>query len=246
VQFGWGSYGSRSAAVGGSAIAVSVDKIIEKGRKIAAHLLEAAAEDVVFEDGKYFVKGAPDQSKAWGDIALQAHLAHNYPKDLEPGLEASTFYDPSNFTFPFGTHIAVVEIDPDTGEVSLKRYIAVDDCGIIINPLIVEGQVQGGIAQGVGQALFEEAIYDEQTGQLLTGTLMDYALPKAHRLPSFELDHTVTPCPHNPLGVKGIGEAGTIASTAAVVNAVIDALKPYGVKHLDPPLTPQKIWQAIH
>jgi carbon-monoxide dehydrogenase large subunit len=244
VQFGWGTYGSRSVAVGGSALAVSLDKVIEKGRKIAAHLLEAATEDVVFEDSKYFVRGAPERSQGWGDIALQAHLAHNYPSDLEPGLEARSFYDPSNFVFPFGTHIAVVEIDPETGEVSLMRYVAVDDVGNVINPMIVDGQLHGGIAQGVGQALWEEAVYDE-SGQLVTGTLMDYAVPKAHKLISFELDRTVTPCPHNPLGVKGVGEAGTIASPAAVVNAVIDALKPYGIKHLDMPLTPEKVWRAI-
>ena len=245
VQFGWGTYGSRSAAVGASALAISLDKVIEKGRKIAAHLLEAAAEDVVFEDSKYFVRGAPDRSQSWGAIALQAHLAHNYPPDLEPGLEARTFYDPPNFVFPFGTHIAVVEIDPDTGQVSILRYVAVDDCGHVINPMIVDGQLHGGIAQGIGQALWEGAVYDEN-GQLVTGTLMDYALPKAHNLVSFELDRTVTPCPHNPLGVKGIGEAGTIASPAAMVNAVIDALKPYGVKHLDMPLTSEKVWRAIH
>jgi carbon-monoxide dehydrogenase large subunit len=245
VQFGWGTYGSRSAAVGGSALAVSLDKVIEKGRKIAAHLLEAATEDVVFEDSKYFVRGAPERSQGWRDIALQAHLAHNYPSDLEPGLEARSFYDPSNFVFPFGTHIAVVEIDPDTGEVSLLRYVAVDDVGNVINPMIVDGQLHGGIAQGIGQALWEGAVYDEG-GQLVTGTLMDYAVPKAHKLISFELDRTVTPCPHNPLGVKGVGEAGTIASPAAVVNAVIDALKPYGIKHLDMPLTPEKVWRAIN
>jgi carbon-monoxide dehydrogenase large subunit len=245
IQFGWGTYGSRSAAVGGSAIAVSVDKVINKGRKIAAHLLEASDEDVVFEDNNFFVRGAPDRKQSWGDIALQAHLAHNYPSDLEPGLEETSFYDPSNFVFPFGTHIAVVEVDPDTGEVSLNRYVAVDDVGNVINPLIVDGQLHGGIAQGVGQALWEGAVYDDH-GQLLTGTMMDYALPKAHKLVSFELDRTVTPCPHNPLGVKGVGEAGAIASPAAVVNAVIDALKPYGIKHLDMPLTSEKVWRAIH
>jgi carbon-monoxide dehydrogenase large subunit len=245
VQFGWGSYGSRSAAVGGSAVAVSVDKVIEKGRKIAAHLLEAAEDDVVFDDAKYFVRGAPDQSQGWGDVALQAYLAHNIPGDIEPGLEATTFYDPSNFVYPFGTHIAVVEVDPDTGMIELARYIAVDDCGNVINPMIVEGQIHGGIAQGIGQALWEDAAYDEN-GQLLSGTLMDYAVPKSNRLVSFETDRTVTPCPHNPLGVKGIGEAGTIASPAAIVNAVVDALKPYGVTHIDMPLTSEKVWQAIH
>lgn len=245
VQFGWGTYGSRSAAVGGSAISVSVDKVIEKGRKIAAHLLEAAEEDVVFEDGNYFVKGSPDQKQSWGDIALQAHLAHNIPEGIEPGLDAKTLYDPPNFVYPFGAHIAVVEIDRDTGEVSVVRYLAVDDVGNVINPLIVEGQLHGGIAQGIGQALWEEAVYDSNA-QLITGTMMDYALPKVHKLVSYELDRTVTPCPHNPLGVKGVGEAGAIASPAAVTNAVIDALKPFGVKHLDMPLTSEKVWHAMH
>ena len=245
VPFGWGTYGSRSAAVGGSAIAKSVDKVIEKGRRLAAHLLEASPEDVVFEDGKFFVKGAPDKSQTLSDISLQAHLAHNIPDDFEPGLRATSFYDPANFTFPFGTHVAVVEVDPDTGEVKLIKYIAVDDVGNVINPMIVDGQLHGGIAQGIGQALWEAAIYDDN-GQLLTGELLDYAVPKAHMLISYDLDRTTTPCPHNPLGVKGVGEAGTIASSAAIVNAVMDALKPYGVKHLDMPLTPEKIWQAIH
>jgi carbon-monoxide dehydrogenase large subunit len=222
-----------------------VEKVIEKGRKIAAHLREAAEEDVIFEDGKYSVRGAPDRNQEWGAIALQAHLAHNYPPGLEPGLNETAFYDPSNFTFPFGTHVAVVEVDPDTGEVDLVRYLSVDDVGNVINPLIVDGQVHGGVAQGIGQALYEEAVYDE-SGQLLSGTLMDYALPKAHELVSFETERTVTPCPHNPLGVKGVGEAGTIASSAAVVNAVMDALKPYGIKHLDMPLRAEKVWQAIH
>jgi carbon-monoxide dehydrogenase large subunit len=245
VQYGWGTYGSRSAAVGGSAIVKAVDKVIDKGRKIAAHLLEAAEEDVTFENGSYFVRGAPDQAKPWGDIALMAHLAHNYPAGLEPGLAETAFYDPGNFTFPFGTHIAVVEVDSDTGQVDIKRYLSVDDVGNVINPLIVEGQVHGGIAQGIGQALYEEAVYDDN-GQLVSATLLDYAVPKAHKLVSFETERTVTPCPHNPIGVKGVGEAGTIASPATIVNAVMDALKPHGVKHIDMPLRPEKIWKAIH
>ena len=244
VQYGWGTYGSRSAAVGGSAIAVSAQKVIEKGRKIAAHLLEAAEDDVAFEAGKYYVKGAPDKSLTIQEVALQAYLAHNLPPGIEPALEAVSFYDPANFTFPFGTHIAVVEVDPDSGEVKLLRYVAVDDCGKVINPMIVEGQIHGGIAQGVGQALYEGAVYDEN-GNLVTGTLLDYAVPKARFLPSFELDRTVTPCPHNPLGVKGVGEAGTIAASAAVVNAVVDALAPFGVEHIDMPVTPEKVWRAI-
>ncbi len=244
VQFGMGTYGSRSAAVGGSAIATAVDKAIVKAKKIAAHLLEAAEEDIVFEDGQFHVQGVPSKPQAWGDVVLQAYLAHNLPEDMEPGLETTSFYNPSNFTFPFGTHIAVVEVDPETGEVEIQRYIAVDDVGNVINPMIVEGQVHGGLAQGIGQALWEEAIYDE-SGQLLTGTLMDYALPRAHKLVSFETDRTVTPCPHNPLGVKGVGEAGAICSPAAISNAVLDALAPYGIRHLDMPLTPEKVWRAI-
>ncbi len=245
IPFGMGTYGSRSAAVGGSAIAKSLDKIIAKGAKIAAHLLEASESDLEFADNAWSVKGSPDKSVAWGDVCLQAYLAHNIPEGIEPGLEETTFYDPANFTYPFGTHIGVVEVDSETGEVEILRYIAVDDCGEQINPMIVEGQVHGGIAYGVGQALWEEAVYDDH-GQLLTSTLLDYALPKAHQLPSFELDHTITPCPHNPLGVKGIGEAGTIASPATITNAVIDALAPYGVRHLDMPLEPEKLWRAMH
>lgn len=244
VAFGWGTYGSRSAAVGGSALAVSAEKIVEKGRKIAAHLLEAAEEDVIFEDGRFAVKGVPDKAHTIQEIALQAHLAHNLPEGMEPGLRASTFYDPPNFTYPFGTHVAVVEVDPDTGKVDLLTYTAVDDVGNVINPMIVDGQLHGGITHGIGQCLFEEAVYDEN-GQLVAGELLDYALPKAHMLVSFDLDRTVTPCPHNPLGVKGCGEAGAIASPAAVANAVIDALSPFGVKNLDMPLTPEKVWNAM-
>ena len=244
VTFGWGTYGSRSAAVGGSALALSADKVIEKGRKIAAHFLEVAEEDIQFEAGKYSVKGVPEKVQTLQEISLQSHLAHNLPEGVEPGLRATTFYDPSNFTYPFGTHIAVVEIDTETGQVEILRYVAVDDVGNVINPMIVEGQLHGGIAQGIGQALWEGAVYSE-SGQLLTGELLDYAVPKSHMLVSYELDHTVTPCPHNPLGVKGCGEAGAIASPAAVVNAVIDALKPYGVKHIDMPLAPEKIWKVI-
>ncbi len=245
VQFGMGTYGSRSAAVGGSAIAEAVDKVIAKGKKIAAHLLEASPDDIVFENGTFHVQGVPAKTQAWGDVVLQAYLAHNYPDDLEPGLEETSFYNPANFTYPFGAHIAVVEIDRDTGHVELRQYACCDDVGNVINPMIVEGQVHGGLAQGIGQALWEEAVYDDY-GQLLTGTLMDYALPRAHMLPSFDTDRTVTPCPHNPLGVKGVGEAGTIASPAAVTNAVVDALSSFGVEHLDMPLTPEKVWRAMN
>ncbi len=245
VQFGMGTYGSRSAAVGGSALAEGLDKVIEKGRKIAAHLLEAAEEDVIFEDNNFSVRGVPDSKTGWGDVVLQAYLAHNLPEGIEPGMEFTTFYDPSNFVYPFGTHICVAEIDPETGQVEIARYLAIDDCGNVINPMIVDGQIHGGVVQGIGQALWEECVYDEH-GQLLTGTLLDYAIPRAHNLPHLELDRTVTPCPHNPLGVKGIGEAGSIASPAAVTNAVVDALSHLGVRHLDMPLTPEKVWRAIH
>ncbi len=244
IPFGMGTYGSRSTAVGGSAIYVSLQKLKDKGRKIAAHLLEAAEADMVFEGGKFFVKGSPDRSKAWGEVALMAYLAHNLPAGMEPGLETTSFYDPSNFTFPFGAHVAVVEVEPETGVVRLLRYVAVDDVGKVINPMIVDGMVHGGVAQGIGQALWEEARYDE-SGQLLTNTMMEYALPRADRLLMYETDRTVTPSPVNPLGVKGAGETGTIASTPAVANAVMDALSPFGIKHLDIALTPEKIWKAV-
>jgi carbon-monoxide dehydrogenase large subunit len=246
VQFGMGTYGSRSAAVGGSAVVEGVEKLIAKGREIAAHLMEASADDLVFEEGRYFVRGGdPSAGQSFGEVALQAYLAHNLPEGVEPGLEETAFYDPSNFTFPFGSHVAVVEVDPDTGEIEILRYIAVDDCGNVINPMIVDGQVQGGIVHGIGQALWEEALYDE-SGQMVSATLLDYALPRAHKVISMELDRTTTPCPHNPLGVKGIGEAGAIASPVALVNAVVDALRPYGIRHLEMPLTPEKIWREMH
>ena len=245
MPHGWGTYGSRSAATGGSAIASAAQKVVDKARTIAAHLLEAAEEDLEFEDGNFYVKGSPDQTQSLPDVALQAYLAHNLPKGIEPALEATSFYDPANFVFPFGTHIAVVEICSQTGQVTLQRYLAVDDVGNVINPMIVDGQVHGGIAQGVGQSLYETAVYDDGAN-LLSGTMLDYAVPKAHFLPSFETDRTVTPCPHNPLGVKGVGEAGTIASPAAVVNAVVDALSPFGVNHIDMPVTSEKVWNAIN
>ena len=244
TPMGWGTYGSRTTAVGGAALALTARKIRDKAKVIAAHLLEAAVEDMDYEDGRFFVKGAPDQHKTIGDIALMANVAWNLPKGIEAGLEASTFYDPPNFTFPFGAHLAVVEVDTETGAVALKRYVALDDCGPQINPVIVEGQVHGGVVQGVGQALWEEAVYDEG-GQLVTGSMLDYALPRADRLPDIEVLSTVTPSPHHPLGVKGIGEAGTIASTAAVYNAVLDALRPLGVSSIRMPLTPERVWRAI-
>ncbi len=243
VPFGMGTYGSRSLAVGGVAITKSVEKIKEKGALIAAHLLEASADDLDYADGQWTVKGT-DKSIGFGDVALTAYVPHNYPEGLEPGLEFSSFYDPANFTFPFGAHIAVVEVDTETGVVKLVRYAACDDVGNVVNPMIVDGQVHGGVTHGIGQALLEGAIYDDD-GQLTNGSFMDYAMPRADDLPRFETSRTVTPCPHNVLGVKGAGETGTIGSTPAVVNAVIDALWPLGVRHLEMPLTPQRVWQAI-
>jgi len=243
VAFGMGTYGSRSLAVGGSAIMKSIDKVIEKGTRIAAHKLEAAEGDIEFKNGNFNVKGT-DKSISFADIALTAYVPHDYPQGLEPGLDFSSFYDPANFTYPFGAHIAVVEVDKDTGKVALKRFIACDDVGNVINPMIVDGQIHGGLAQGIGQALVEGAVYDE-SGQLTTGSYMEYTMPRADDLPSFEIDRTVTPCPHNPLGVKGAGEAGTIGSTPAVVNAVMDALSEYGAKDIRMPLTPERVWQAM-
>ncbi|MEZ5398182.1 MAG: molybdopterin cofactor-binding domain-containing protein [Bryobacteraceae bacterium] len=245
TPMGWGTYGSRTTAVGGAALAVTARKIRDKAKVIAAHLLEAAVEDMEYEDGKFFVKGSPDNHKTIQDVALMANVAWNMPPGVEAGLEASTFYDPPNFVYPFGAHLAVVEVDADTGQVTLKRYVCVDDCGPQINPMIVEGQVHGGVVQGVGQALWEEAVYDDG-GQLVTGSLLDYAIPRADVLPNIEVLSTVTPSPHHPLGVKGIGEAGTIASTVAVYNAVIDALAPFGVDSVAMPLTPERVFNAMH
>jgi aerobic carbon-monoxide dehydrogenase large subunit len=244
TPMGWGTYGSRTTPVAGGALALAARKLKEKGRAMAAHLLEAAVEDIEYQDGKFIVKGAPDKFKTIQDVSLMATLAWNMPQGMDPGMEASQFYDPPNFTYPFGTHIAVVEVMPDTGEVKLLRYIAVDDCGPQINPVIVNGQIHGGIVQGIGQALWEGTVYGED-GQLLTGSMMDYALPRADMFPMFEIDHTVTPSPHNPIGVKGVGETGTIASTPTVYNAVIDALKPLGIEQLEMPLTPPRVWAAM-
>ena len=243
VPFGMGTYGSRSLAVGGSAIVRSLDKVKEKGAKIAAHLLEASEEDLEYAGGKWTVRGT-DQSVGFGDVALTAYVPHNYPEGLEPGLDFTSFYDPANFTFPFGAHLCIVEVCADTGKVTLKRFVAVDDVGNVINPQIVEGQVHGGVCHGIGQALLEGAIYDGD-GQLVNGSYMDYAMPRADDLPALELGRTVTPCPHNPLGAKGAGEAGTIGATPAVVNAAVDALWHLGVRDLPMPLTPQNVWQAI-
>ncbi len=244
TPFGYGTYGSRSAAVGAVAVYNSLQRIKEKAKKLGAHLLEAAAEDMVFEDGKAFVRGSPDKAKTIQELAGAAALAYNLPSGMEPFLDDTAYYDPPNCTFPFGTHIAVVEVDAETGQVNLQRYVAVDDVGRVINPMIVDGQVQGGIAQGVAQALWEHGAYDEN-GQLASGSLMDYAVPKADFFPPFEVGRTETPSPVNPLGVKGAGETGTIAATPAVVNAVMDALAPLGIKHVDMPLTPERVWRAM-
>ncbi len=245
VPFGMGTYGSRSLSVGGTAMVRAIDKIVAKGKKIAAHLLEASEADIEFKDGKYTVAGT-DRSKAFGEVAFAAYVPHNYPlATLEPGLEETAFYDPTNFTFPAGTHIAEVEVDPETGVVSVVAFTACDDFGTIINPMIVEGQVHGGLAQGIGQALLENCVYDPESGQLLTGSFMDYAMPRADDLPKFTVSTTVTPCTHNPLGAKGCGEAGAIGAPAAVMNAVMDALASTGVKHLDMPASPHRVWNAI-
>jgi carbon-monoxide dehydrogenase large subunit len=245
VPFGMGTYGSRSASVGGTAIVMSLDKIKEKGKKIAAHLLEANPKDMEYVGGQFVVKGSPQKAIPFGQVALTAYVPHNYPEGLEPGLEETSFYDPANFCFPFGAHACVVEVDPDTGHVKILRYLAVDDVGNVINPMIVDGMVHGGIAQGVAQALWEEAVYDRDSGQLVSGSMMDYTLPKADMLPFYETARTETPTPVNPLGVKGAGETGTIASTPAVVNAVVDALSGLGVDHIDAmPLTPERVWKT--
>lgn len=244
TPMGWGTYGSRTTAVGGAALAVAVRKIKDKAKVLAAHLLEASVEDMEYDDGKFFVKGSPNKSKTIQDIALMANVAWDLPEGMEAGLETSTFYDPPNFVFPYGSHLAVVEVDTSTGHIELTKYTALDDCGPQINPMIVKGQVHGGVVQGIGQALWEEAIYDDNA-QLVTGSMLDYALPRADRLPLIEVISTVTPSPHHPLGVKGIGEAGTIASTVTVYNAVLDALRPLGVTHIDMPFTPERVWRAI-
>ena len=249
IPFGMGTYGSRSLAVCGSAMVRATEKIIAKAKKIAAHLLEASDTDIELKDGMFSVAGT-DKSVAWGDVTLAAYVPHNYPlEEIEPGLEETAFYDPSNFTYPAGAYACEVEVDPDTGKVTIERFAAADDFGNVINPMIVSGQVHGGIAQGVGQALLEGCSYDEESGQLLTGSYMDYAMPRADDLPFYSVDHSCqTPCTHNPLGVKGCGEAGAIGSPPSVVNAVIDALHSGGKKvaHIDMPLTPDRVWNAIN
>jgi len=240
IPFGMGTYGSRSLAVGGSALSKACDKIIEKGRKIAAHLMEASVDDLEFSGGSFKVAGT-DKEKTIGEVAFAAYVPHNYPADLEPGLDETAFYDPLNFTYPSGVHVCELEVDPDTGLIDIVQWVAVDDFGKVINPMIVEGQVHGGIAQGVGQALLESCVYDPEDGQLMTGSYMDYCMPRASDLPSYQVATTETPCTHNPLGVKGCGEAGAIAAPAAFMNALTDAL---GSETIQMPATPERVWRA--
>jgi carbon-monoxide dehydrogenase large subunit len=245
IPFGMGTYGSRSLAVGGTAMVKAMDKIIAKGKKIAAHLLEASVDDIEFADGSFKVAGT-DRAKTLSEIALTAYVPHNYPiTEIEPGLDETAFYDPANFTFPGGCHVCEVEIDPETGVTSIVNFTAVDDVGRVVNPMIVEGQVQGGVAQGIGQALLEHAIYDSNA-QLLSGSFMDYTMPRADNLTNISVATENTLCTHNPLGVKGCGEVGAIGSPPAVMNAVISALKDYGVRHMNMPASPEKIWGIIN
>ena len=245
VQFGMGTYGSRSLAVGGSALVKALDKVVTKAKRIAAHLMEASVADVEFKDGNFRVVGT-DKTVPFGQVALTAYVPHNYPiTELEPGLDETAFYDPLNFTYPGGCHICEVEIDPETGVTTVVNFTAVDDIGKVINPMIVEGQVHGGVAQGIGQALLESCVYDTKSGQLLTGSLMDYTMPRADDLPNFKVGNHATMCTHNPLGSKGVGEVGAIGSPPAVINAVLDALKDVGVEDITMPASPHRVWQAI-
>jgi carbon-monoxide dehydrogenase large subunit len=241
---GYGTYGSRSVAVGGMAVRTTAQQVVAKAQKIAAHMLEVSVDDVVFDQGRFHAKGNPGNAKTMGEVAF-ASFGASLPEGVGHGLEATSYFDPPNFVWPFGTHVCTVEVDPKTGAVDVQQYVAVDDCGTVINPLVVEGQLHGGIAQGIAQALFEEVAYDPETGQLLTGTLVDYLVPTANEIRTPILDNTVTPSPSNELGVKGIGEAGTIASSAAVINAIVDALQPLGIKHVDMPASPDRLWKQI-
>jgi carbon-monoxide dehydrogenase large subunit len=243
--FGLDTYGSRTLAVGGEAMARAANKVADKAKAIVAHQLEADPADIELQDGKWIVRGSPEKGMALADVAGAAYVPENLPDGMEPGLDETAFFDPDNFVFPFGAHACVVDIDGETGKVELVRYVAVDDCGPAINPLLIDGQVHGGITHGVGQALFERIHYDE-AGQLVTGSFVDYALATAAELPSYETDRTETRSPVNSLGVKGVGEAGTIAGSATVTNAVIDALRPLGVTYMDMPLTPMRVWSAIN
>jgi carbon-monoxide dehydrogenase large subunit len=242
---GMDTYGSRSLVVGGIAVHVAARRVVDKARKVAAHLLEAAEGDVDFADGVFSVKGSPDARQTIQEVALATFAAHNLPDGMEPTINAEAVVDPENFSFPHGTHLCAVEVDTETGASRIRSYVAVDDVGHVVNPIIVEGQVHGGIAQGIGQALYEEAVYDAE-GNLVTGTMVDYLVPAAPDLPEFLVDRTETPATSNPLGVKGVGEAGTIASTPAVVNAVVDAVRHLGVADIRMPCTPERVWRAIH
>jgi carbon-monoxide dehydrogenase large subunit len=241
---GMDTYGSRSLVVGGVAIHKATGKVLEKAKRIAAHLLEAAEGDVEFDKGTFSVKGSPEAKLTIQEVALATFAAHNLPDGMEPTLDSDYVYDPENFSYPHGTHLCAVEVDTETGFTKIRKYVSVDDCGKVVNPVIVEGQVHGGLAQGIAQALYEEAVYDEE-GNLTTGSLVDYLVPAASDLPHFDTGRTETPATSNPLGVKGIGEAGTIASTPAVINAVVDALRPFGVNDIDMPATPERVWRAI-
>jgi carbon-monoxide dehydrogenase large subunit len=241
VQYGIGTFGSRSTAVGGTALYFALQDLKTKIKKFGKLLLDS--DDVSFSNGQCVCNNS-GKTVSVKEVAFASYRAMKLPPNTEPGLVATHFWEPPNFTFPFGAHIVVTEVDGDTGDVTIKRYIAVDDCGNILNPLIVDGQVHGGVAQGIGQALWEQAVYDD-SGQLVTGEFMDYTMPRAHMMPWIESGHTITPTPVNPLGVKGVGEAGTIGASPAVVNSVVDALAPLGVRHLDMPLTPEKLWKLV-
>jgi len=244
VPAGVGTFGSRTTSVGGSAVYLSTQKLKQKMTAIAARRLETSPANVVWRDGKLALKKSSKQFQSFEEVVRAAYKARDLPRSMEPGLEATSYFSPSAYTFPFGAHVCVVGIDRETGEIKIVRYVAVDDCGRVINPMTVQGQVEGGIAQGIGQALYEQVVYDEN-GQLITGSLMDYAVPKAEQLPRYFCQRTETPTTANPLGVKGVGEAGTIGATPAVVNAVLDALSAYGVRNLDMPLKPEKIWRVL-
>ncbi len=243
-----GTFGSRSAALGGSALVLASERVLDKARRMAAHLLEASVEDLTQQDGHFAISGAPDRRVSWADLGAAAYASLNLPEGDEPGLEATAFFSPEGEVFGFGAHIAVVSIDRDTGKVVLRKLVCVDDCGRVLNPLLVAGQVVGGIAQALGQVLLEEVVFDS-SGQLLSGSFGDYAMPRAGDMPPLDdlvLEHTVTPSPWNPLGVKGVGESGTVGAPAAIVNAVMDALEPFGVRHVDMPYTSEKIWRLVH
>ena len=244
APFGRDTYGSRSLSVGGVALWLACQKVLDKAKKVAAHMLEAAEDDIEFEGGQFTVAGSPEQNVTIQDVAATAYMGADLPEGMEPILSENFAFDPPNFTFPFGAHICVLEVDTETGKVELRDYYGVDDCGPVINPIIVDGQLHGGLAQGIAQALYEGAIYDEN-GTLTTASMVDYMIPGAPELPNYTLERTVTPSPSNPLGVKGVGEAGTIGAAPAVINAIIDALQPFGVKHIDMPASPMRVWKAI-